>query len=71
MERAQDSFSSLGRKHAIGSEGRWRPNSPVSDVAGEDSMLYQRRRAWSVRRTSMPTPSGQQRWDQAYQLLLQ
>jgi hypothetical protein len=32
-------------------------------------MRGQRRRAWQVRRTSVPTPTGQQRW--AYQLLLQ
>ena len=34
-------------------------------------MRDQRRRAWHVRRTSVPTPTGQQRWDRAYQLLLQ
>ena len=34
-------------------------------------MQDQRRRAWHVRRTSVPTPTGQQRWDRAYQLLLQ
>ena len=34
-------------------------------------MQDQRRRAWQVRRTSVPTPTGQQRWDRAYQLLLQ
>jgi hypothetical protein len=34
-------------------------------------MRGQRRRAWHVRRTSVPTPTGQQRWDRAYQLLLQ
>jgi uncharacterized protein (UPF0548 family) len=34
-------------------------------------MRGQRRRAWQVRRTSVPTPTGQQRWDRAYQLLLQ
>ncbi len=26
---------------------------------------------WHVRRTGVPTPTGQQRWDRAYQLLLQ
>jgi hypothetical protein len=34
-------------------------------------MRGQRRRAWQVRRTSVPTPTSQQRWDRAYQLLLQ
>jgi hypothetical protein len=34
-------------------------------------MQGQRRRAWQVRRTSVTTPTGQQRWDRAYQLLLQ
>jgi site-specific DNA recombinase len=34
-------------------------------------MQDQRRRARHVRRTSVPTPTGQQRWDRAYQLLLQ
>jgi uncharacterized protein (UPF0548 family) len=34
-------------------------------------MRGQRRRAWQVQRTSVPTPTGQQRWDRAYQLLLQ
>jgi hypothetical protein len=34
-------------------------------------MRGQRRRAWHVRRTNVPTPTGQQRWDRAYQLLLQ
>jgi hypothetical protein len=34
-------------------------------------MQAQRRRAWQVRRTSVTTPTGQQRWDRAYQLLLQ
>jgi hypothetical protein len=31
----------------------------------------QRRRPWHVRRTGVPTPTSQQRWDRAYQLLLQ
>ena len=30
-----------------------------------------RQRTWQVRRTGVPTATGQQRWDQAYQLLLQ
>ena len=34
-------------------------------------MRRQRRRTWHVRRTGVPTPTGQQRWDRAYQLLLQ
>jgi hypothetical protein len=34
-------------------------------------MRGQRRRAWQVRRTSLSTPTGQQCWDRAYQLLLQ
>ena len=34
-------------------------------------MRGQRRRAWQVRRTSVPMLTGQQRWDRAYQLLLQ
>jgi hypothetical protein len=34
-------------------------------------MRDQRRRAWHVQRTGVPTPTGQQRWDRAYQLLLQ
>ena len=34
-------------------------------------MRGQRQRAWQVRRTSVPTPASQQRWDRAYQLLLQ
>ena len=29
------------------------------------------KRQWQVRRTAVPTATGQQRWDQAYQLLLQ
>ncbi len=28
-------------------------------------------RTWHVRRTGVPTATGQQRWDRAYQLLLQ
>jgi hypothetical protein len=28
------------------------------------------RRSWRVQRTGVMTPTGQQRWDQAYQLLL-
>jgi hypothetical protein len=34
-------------------------------------MRRQRRRIWHVRRTGVPTPTGQRRWDRAYQLLLQ
>jgi hypothetical protein len=34
-------------------------------------MRDQRQHAWHVRRTSVSTPTGQQRWDRAYQLLLQ
>jgi hypothetical protein len=34
-------------------------------------MRGQQRRAWHVWRTSVPAPTGQQRWDRAYQLLLQ
>jgi len=30
-----------------------------------------RQRTWQVRRTGVPTATGQQRWDRAYQLLLQ
>ena len=30
-----------------------------------------RQRTWQVRRTGVPTATGQQRWDGAYQLLLQ
>ncbi len=30
-----------------------------------------RQRTWQVRRMGVPTASGQQRWDRAYQLLLQ
>ncbi len=29
------------------------------------------KRQWQTRRTTVATPTGQQRWDQAYQLLLQ
>ena len=29
-----------------------------------------RQRTWQVRRTGVPTATGQQRWDRAYQLLL-
>lgn len=29
------------------------------------------KRQWQTRRTAVATASGQQRWDQAYQLLLQ
>ncbi len=29
------------------------------------------KRQWQVRRTTVATTTGQQRWDQAYQLLLQ
>jgi uncharacterized protein (UPF0548 family) len=29
------------------------------------------KRQWQVQRTAVPTATGQQRWDQAYQLLLQ
>ena len=31
----------------------------------------QRQRTWHVRRTGVSTPTSQQRWDRAYQLLLQ
>lgn len=31
----------------------------------------QRQRSWHVRRTGVSMPTGQQRWDRAYQLLLQ
>jgi hypothetical protein len=34
-------------------------------------MQRQRRRPWVVRRAGVSTPIGQQRWDRAYQLLLQ
>ena len=34
-------------------------------------MRGQRQHAWHVRRTGVPMPTGQQRWDRAYQLLLQ
>jgi|RhiMethySRZTD1v2_1073278.scaffolds.fasta_scaffold2518477_1 hypothetical protein len=34
-------------------------------------MRRQRQRTWHIRRTGVPTPTGQQRWDRAYQLLLQ
>ncbi len=34
-------------------------------------MRRQRRRTWHVQRTGVPTETGQQRWDRAYQLLLQ
>ena len=34
-------------------------------------MRRQRQRTWRVRRTGVPTATGQQRWDRAYQLLLQ
>ena len=34
-------------------------------------MRDQRHHAWQVRRTSVSTPTSQQRWDRAYQLLLQ
>ena len=34
-------------------------------------MQRQRQRTWHVRRTGVSTPTGQQRWDRAYQLLLQ
>jgi hypothetical protein len=34
-------------------------------------MRDQRHHAWHVRRTSVSTPTSQQRWDRAYQLLLQ
>jgi hypothetical protein len=34
-------------------------------------MRRQRRRNWHVRRAGVPTETGQQRWDRAYQLLLQ
>ncbi len=34
-------------------------------------MRRQRQRTWHVRRTGVPAPTGQQRWDRAYQLLLQ
>jgi hypothetical protein len=30
-----------------------------------------RQRTWQVRRTGVPMATGQQRWDRAYQLLLQ
>ena len=30
-----------------------------------------RQRTWYVRRTGVPMATGQQRWDRAYQLLLQ
>jgi hypothetical protein len=33
-------------------------------------MQRQKRPTWHVRRTGAETPTGQQRWDQAYQLLL-
>jgi len=29
------------------------------------------KRQWQTRRTAVATPTGQQRWDQAYQLLVQ
>jgi hypothetical protein len=56
---------------AVGFGGLWRPNSLMRSLTGEDTMRGQQRRAWHVRRTSVPTPTGQQRWDRAYQLLLQ
>jgi hypothetical protein len=31
----------------------------------------QQPRTWQVRRTGVPVATGQQRWDRAYQLLLQ
>jgi hypothetical protein len=34
-------------------------------------MQWQRQRPWVVRRTGVSTPTGQQHWDRAYQLLLQ
>ena len=34
-------------------------------------MRRQRQRTWHIRRTGVPTPTGQQRCDRAYQLLLQ
>jgi hypothetical protein len=34
-------------------------------------MQRQRQRPWNVRRTGVSLPSGQQRWDRAYRLLLQ
>jgi hypothetical protein len=34
------------------------PNTPVRSLTGEESMQGQRRRAWHVRRTSVPTPRG-------------
>jgi hypothetical protein len=30
-----------------------------------------RQRTWQVRRTGVPTATGQQRWDRAYRLLLE
>ena len=33
--------------------------------------MRQQQRAWQVRRDGVETPTGQQRWDQAYQRLLQ
>ena len=32
--------------------------------------MGRRQRIWQVRRTGVPTATGQQRWDRAYQLLL-
>ena len=34
-------------------------------------MQRQRRRPWHVRRTGVSMPTSQQRWDRAYQFLLQ
>ena len=41
----------------------------TTGITAEDRMRQQRN--WHVRRTGVPTATGQQRWDRAYQLLLQ
>ena len=33
--------------------------------------MRRQQRTWQVRRAGVPTATGQQRWDRAYQLLLQ
>ena len=43
--------------------------SAMNSLIAEERM--RRQHSWQVRRTGAPMASGQQRWDRAYQLLLQ
>ena len=40
----------------------------MKQALGEESLM---KRPWRLRRQTTPSPSGQRRWNQAYQLLLE